>query len=228
MTGIDLDSTYTYLLEEASDRTSDTWEIYMLDRKDRGLNLKSSVNDGGVGLMSGIPKAFDDIEIQPDTFHIVFDMGKEVSKIERKAVAQIKKEDELKRAANRKRPRQKAIDELQKTIPQTNAMLIICDTICILYAWLKELLGFSGYNAKDTAELIEFVLSEMGKVAGDHPKLLNECAKVRKTFRCYCRFYIDLKEEWKILQWIWAYHRMLSESCTDNDHLAWKVNSIKT
>lgn len=181
LTGIDLDSTYTYLLEEAPDRTSDTWELYMSDRKDHGLNLETSTNDGGAGLMSGIPKVFDDIEMQADTFHAVYEMGKIVSQIERKALSQINREYDLEKGAARKNPRQKTIDELKEAIPQTKAILTICDTILILYTWLKELLGFSGYDMRDSTKLIEFILLEMENVAVGYPKLLKECAKVRKN-----------------------------------------------
>jgi len=63
LTGIDPESTYIYLLEEASDRTGETWQIYMQDCKDRGLQLETSINDSGSGLLSGIPKVYVDCHI---------------------------------------------------------------------------------------------------------------------------------------------------------------------
>ena len=84
LTGVDPVSTYTFLLEEASDRTADTWALYLDDRKDKGLDPETSINDGGLGLMAGIPQVFPEAEIQADTFHALHNMGKEVSKLERK------------------------------------------------------------------------------------------------------------------------------------------------
>lgn len=55
---VDPESTYAYLLEEASDRTAETWEIYLEDRKEHGLTLTTSINDGGTGLIAGIPKVY--------------------------------------------------------------------------------------------------------------------------------------------------------------------------
>ena len=107
LTGIDPESTYTYLLEEASDRTAETWAIYLDDRKDRGLDLDVSINDGGTGLMAGIPQVFPDVEIQADTFHVAYDMGKEISKLERKAYKLINNEQALEYNLASKRPRAK-------------------------------------------------------------------------------------------------------------------------
>ena len=58
LTGIDPETGYAYLLEESKDRTAETWQIYMEDRKDHGLELETTINDGGTGLNVGIPKAF--------------------------------------------------------------------------------------------------------------------------------------------------------------------------
>jgi hypothetical protein len=73
LTGIDPESTYTYLLEEASDRTGDTWEIYMQDRKDHGLELETSISDNGSGLICGIPRVYPGMEFQGDTFHALYE-----------------------------------------------------------------------------------------------------------------------------------------------------------
>ena len=52
----------------------------MEDRKDHGLNLEVSINDDGNSLMSGIPKAFPEADIQLDVFHALHYIGVEFSK----------------------------------------------------------------------------------------------------------------------------------------------------
>jgi len=175
LTGIDPQSSYIYLLEEAKDRTAETWEIYMQDRKDHGLNLDLTINDGAAGLISGITKVYDEVEVQRDVFHASYEMGKEVSKVERKTYSLIKQEYDI---AKRKKPKP---DKLKEIIPKVKEAVRICDNICILFSWLKELLGFSGYNIKDATNLVEFVLHEMEKEALDYPGLKKECEKIRKN-----------------------------------------------
>jgi len=180
LTGIDPESTYTYLLEEASDRTAETWAIYLDDRKEHGLDLKVSINDAGAGLMAGIPKVFPDGEIQSDTFHASYDMGKEISKLERKAYKLINAEQALEDNLSGKRPREKNKAVLEEVKPQAAAAVKLYDLLYILYIWLKELLGFSGYSMEDTMLLAEWVLQEMWELAAGIPSLQKEIGKVRK------------------------------------------------
>lgn len=180
LTGIDPESTYTYLLEEASDRSAETWAIYLDDRKDHGLNLETSINDGGTGLMAGIPQVYPDLEIQADTFHATYDMGREISKLEREANKLIKKEQALKDNLASKKPRVKNKEALEKIQPEVVNAIKRYDLILILFTWFKELLSFSGYSIAETLDLAGWVLQEMDTLAADIPGLRKQIAKARK------------------------------------------------
>jgi hypothetical protein len=180
LVGMDPESTYTYLLEEASDRSAETWETYLEDRKDRGLALEVSINDGGTGLMAGIPKAFPNAEIQTDTFHTLYTMGKEISKIERKAYSLIKGEQALEENLSGKRPRKKNEIALEEIKPKTTEAINTYDTLYILFCWFKEMLGFAGYGIEDSRMLCLYILQEMEKVSANHTGLLKEITKARK------------------------------------------------
>jgi len=188
LTGIDPESSYIYLLEEAKDRKAETWQIYMEDCKDRGLDLKTTINDGGPGLLSGIPKVYEDVEIQRDVFHALYELGKEVSKIERKALSLIKQEYDLKDRIANKNSYQKTKDKLEVIIPKTEEAIKTYDMIYILYSWFKELLSFSGYGMEDTVNLIEYVLQEIGIEAVNSPALIKEIEKVRKCLPALLSF----------------------------------------
>ena len=180
LTGIDPVSTYTFLLEEASDRKADTWALYLDDRKDKGLNPETSINDCGLGLMAGIPQIFPEIEIQADTFHALHDMGKEVSKIERKTYKLINGEHELEEKLSGKKPRVKHRESLEKIRPKVEEAIHHFDLISILFEWLKQLLNFSGYSLIETHVLVEWVLDELEILAVGNAGLTKEVVKVRK------------------------------------------------
>jgi len=180
LTGIDPESTFTYLLEEASDRTAETWSLYLDDRKEHGLNLETSINDGGTGLMAGIPQVFPDVEIQADTFHMSYDMGKEIAKLERKAYKLMKSEYALEENLAGKKPRTKNKEALSEIQPKVAEAIRLYDLLSILFVWLKELLGFSGYSRTEALILAEWVLQEMDALAGDNPRLHGEIKKTRK------------------------------------------------
>ena len=180
LTGIDAQSSYIYMLEQASDRKAETWEIYMEDRKDKGLDLKVSLNDGGVGLIAGIAKAFPNAAIQRDTFHALYEMGKEVSKAERKAYALIRSEYELFERLDGERPKEKTLNMLIDNAPKMEEAIRIYDTINTYYTWLTEILGFSGYSAIEATELATWTLNGIEKAAAGFPGLQKECEKTRK------------------------------------------------
>jgi hypothetical protein len=188
LTGIDPVSTYIYLLAEAGDRTAESWQVFLEDRKDHGLNLKVSISDAGAGLMSGIPRVYPEVEIQPDTFHAMSPIGKEISKLERKAYAQISKEDELIRRSQGQRPQKKTIEQLEQIRSKVQEAVDIYDKLNILFGWLRMLLSFSGYSLEDAVDLMKFVLAEMEIIAKDFPVLMKEIDKFRKNLPALLSF----------------------------------------
>ena len=181
LTGIDPVTSYIYMLEEGNDRTSDTWQTFMEDCKERGLALKTTINDGGTGLNAGIPKAFPGIIIQSDTFHALHGIGKEINKAERKAEGSIKAEAELEKRSQGARAQQKTKEKLDKIKPETQSLINTYDTLFILFSWLQQLLGFSGYSITDTVYLITFVIEEMQKFSAIFPGINKEAEKIRNS-----------------------------------------------
>lgn len=195
LTGIDPESTYTYLLEEAGDRTAETWELYLSDRKDHGLELTTSINDGGTGLRAGIPRVYPEVNLQADTFHVIYEVGREVSKIERKVYGLLKGEYALKENLDGKRPRKKNKEALETLQPKTAAAVYAYDLIFILYTWFRELLGFSGYSMGESTVLLEWIIAEMSQLANDYPGLLKEMHKVHKMLPSLLSFVKRLENE---------------------------------
>jgi hypothetical protein len=199
LTGIDPESTYTYLLEEAENRTAETWAFHMECAKEQGLNLEVSINDGGTGLMSGIPQAFPDIEIQADTFHTLYTLGKEVSKLERKANKLIKNEAALLENLEGKRPRAKNKEKLEKIRPLTEEAVRVYDLMYILLSWLKEMLSFSGYSMAEAMAQTEWILYEMDIIAVGSPSLQKEIQKVRKMLPSLLSFIGRLERRMEVV-----------------------------
>jgi hypothetical protein len=139
------------------------------------------INDGGAGLIAGVKKVYPESDMQRDVFHAKYELGKEVSKIERKAYSFIKQEFELKNRTEGIRPQQKTKERLKDIIPKTEEAIRVYDIINILYTWLSELLDFSGYGIEETTTLIGYILDEMIQTAKDYPGLQRECEKIRKA-----------------------------------------------
>ena len=78
LTGVDVGSTYIYLMLDMNDRKGETWELAMETLKDLGLNLKVAISDAGSGLLKGVRAAFPDVDVQMDVFHVLRDLGRSV------------------------------------------------------------------------------------------------------------------------------------------------------
>ena len=195
LTGIDLRSTYVYLLEAASNRTADTWEIYLLDRKEYGLNLEESINDGAKAIKKGVTEAYPDIQIQLDVWHALELIGKRVTIYGRKAYSLISEEEEIRQRIGKKGGHKDKEKKLEKIESEMKKAIEKYDTMQILVEWLRELLGFTGYCKEDVKMLIEYVLSEMEIYAKEDPKLKKHIDGFRSNIEIIITFIVMLKKE---------------------------------
>lgn len=195
LTGIDVESTYVYLLAEAGDRSADTWQLFMEDRKGHGLELEVGISDGGTGLNTGIPKAFPDICIQPDVFHELRPVGAELSRLERKAEKLISQESGLEKRAHGTKPRKKTLEQLSQIHTKVEAAIYEYELLRILFCWLVEIFGFSGYSFQDTCMLADWILSEMETAFPGRTKLLEQTKRIRGKIPQILSFIFRLEKE---------------------------------
>jgi hypothetical protein len=71
LAGIDVASTYCYLLTPEAHRDGDTWAIHLLDLQAQGLAPDYTIADAGTGLRAGQKTAWPDTPFHGDVFHIV-------------------------------------------------------------------------------------------------------------------------------------------------------------
>ena len=195
MTGIDPETTYIYLLEGANDRTAETWKKFIEDKKLQGLNLETSINDGAKGIIIGVTSAFPGILIQLDVFHALMGIGKRIIIIERQAYSKIAKEADLEKRVEVKGVHQKTKEELKKIRAEVEELVENYDTLNILFGWLRELLGFTGYRVEDTKALIEFVLCEIEKNANKNEELQKKVEGFRNNTEFLFTFMTRLQNE---------------------------------
>lgn len=180
MVGVDLETTYAYLLSPSPDRTGETWQLQMEYCKDQGLDLAVSISDAGSGLLEGIADAFPKASIQIDLFHVLRDLGREVSKLENSACRELERLEDIRNRLAGPKPRRKTRQEYDERLLKVDDLLEQADTISILFEWIRELLGFTGYSIDEVTELCEWALSEMASVVPERKKLRKEIDKFRK------------------------------------------------
>ena len=95
LAGIDLDSTYCYLLAAVAHRDAETWGIHLLDLTEQGLHPDYTVADGGRGLRAGQALAWPGVPCNGDVFHGLQELTRLTATLERRAYAAIAQRDAL-------------------------------------------------------------------------------------------------------------------------------------
>ena len=164
LTGVDLDSNFTFLMEETEDRSGETWAQKLSEQKERGLQAELNVSDSGAGLRKGVQQVFPGIALQPDIFHALRGLGREVRAIDRhgegKLSAYYKLEARVYAKSNEHPPFDLWIqyDEMGREI---DTLLSKVDDVQSLYGWLVETLALTGQGYSKSLSLCQWVLDEM-------------------------------------------------------------------
>ena len=181
LTGVDADTGYVYLLQPAAARTADTWENAMKSCKSRNLELDVSISDFGTGLLGGIPKAFPNACIQPDLFHFLMEIGKEISSQERRVYAMLADYYKCEEALSGKRVHEKTFQKLLSLEENLSPAIERCDRLLTLYHWLREMTRYQGYCYPDVLSLCYWILDQMEDTSGITDKLRKVLAKTRRN-----------------------------------------------
>lgn len=181
LTGVDADTGYVYLLQPTADRTADTWENAMNICRARNLELDVSISDCGTGLLGGIPKAFPDACIQPDLFHFLMELGKEISSQERNVYAMLTDYYKYEEALSGQRVHEKTFRKLLSLEEKLFPAIERCDKLLTLYDWLREMTRYQGYCYQDVLSLCYWILDQMEETAGITDKLRKVLSRTRRN-----------------------------------------------
>ena len=193
LTSVDLEHGYVITMEAAEDRTGETWKKTLDKEKAKGLNPRLCVSDGGSGLLNGIPKTFPGIEMQLDVFHSLRDLGIEVSKKERSAISALTELISLETRANGRKVHKKTLEKYQEASSKISDCLVKADTLQILFSWLREYVGFSGYGYSKSLKLCNWLLDEMLLLYPEHQKFVAAVETFRKRLPNLLMFLQRLK-----------------------------------
>ena len=186
LAGVDLKSTYVYGMHLSQDRTSDTWETFMLCLGDQGFSPNVCISDAGKSLINGVSNAFQDCFMQLDVFHTIRDLGKHVTSLERKAWSTLDELFRLENVLNYGTPRKKTKENYDSINNEIKDILSLVDSVVIMFDWIRELLNFTGYTRSETEELLQWISFEMETVLTNGQTLKH--ISVRKMRRAVSEF----------------------------------------
>ena len=188
LAGVDLESTYIYLMHQSEDRKAETWaQVLRSLYEEQGLCSNIAISDACGALMAGVAKAYKDCcNLQIDVFHTFLELGEAVSRLEAKAYALLNELWRLEGVLNGPKPMQKTRDNYAALAPEIDPILDLVDKIQLLYSWIRELLDFSGYSRSETEALLAWVIEEMNIVLSQYSDLKNiKLYKMKKAVNTF-------------------------------------------
>lgn len=165
LTGVDVNSTYCFLLEAVEHRDEDTWGWYLLEAEAQGLNPDYTIADAGKGIRAGQKAAWGDMACHGDVWHILDQsdaLCRNLAKKAQGATTQREKLEEKMALAKLKGEGNKLSAKLiQARKKEANLLNLVADIKILLY-WLRiDILSLAGPEWSERMELMNFIIEEL-------------------------------------------------------------------
>jgi len=165
LAGVDVASTYCYLLSLETQRDAETWGFRLLELQDQGLTPRATIADGGRGLRAGQALAWPDVPCRGDVFHALREVGQVVTYLENRAwgawTALEQQERRMQRAKRHGRGRCESQRLAAARVAATQAVRL-ADDVALLSQWLREdVLAVAGPTHATRQELFDWILAEL-------------------------------------------------------------------
>jgi hypothetical protein len=184
LAGVDVDSTYCYLLSREEQRDAETWGIRLLELSDQGLAVEYTIADAGSGLRAGQQLAWPDIPCHGDVFHIVQDLERLTTYVTNRAMGAINTRESLERKmqrARKKKQGQKLSLKLAAARKAEAQAVSLADNVTILAGWLRhDILSVAGSDLTTRQELFDFIVNELQQL---EPLCTHRIGPVRRALK---------------------------------------------
>lgn len=174
LVGVDLDSSYCFLLEQTEKRDQKTWARSLQCLKEKGCLPSEALTDAGKGLCAGLFEVFPGMKRGDDHFHRLRDFGVLVRELENRAYRKIEQEHTLSRKMNKPslKDRRAFSRKIGHVRMQMSTAISLADDLRTLYLWLRdEIFAPDLKTFAEREELMNFVLEELLKRKNKSAKL---------------------------------------------------------
>lgn len=167
LVGVDVASTYCYLLSLEAHRDGVTWGVRLLELQEQGFAPDAIIGDGGSGLQAGQNLAMPDTPRRGDVFHAFQETEALVTYLENRAydaLAACSKLEHKQAASECKHGRRHlaVAQKLRHARPAQNQAIALATDAALLLRWLRhDILALAGPSYEDRAVLYDFVIAEL-------------------------------------------------------------------
>jgi hypothetical protein len=167
LVGVDVASTYCYLLSLEEHCDGDTWGVRLLELCDRGFDPEAIVCDGGSALQAGQKLALPSTPRRGDVFHALKENTELVTFLENRAYQAIAARSKLERQQAENERKRGRVDlsvaqKLRHARPAETEAVDLAADVATLAHWLqRDILSLAGPSYEDRCVLYDFVVAEL-------------------------------------------------------------------
>ena len=166
LVGVDVESTYCYLLADEDHRDETTWGVHLLELLDQGLCPDYTIADFGRGLRAGQAAAWGpETPCHGDVFHAEREMEKLAGFLANRAAKCTTARQKLQRQMDlaKKRGKGKRFSGKLGSARKAEAKAVsLAQDVRILVDWMKQdILSLAGPDRATRDELFDFVVAEL-------------------------------------------------------------------
>lgn len=199
LVGVDVNSTYCYLLEAAEHCDETTWGVHLLELSERGLDLDYTIADGGTALRAGQRAAWGDLPCHGDVFHAEMLLHELCRFLDRRVPAYTAAHEKLQRRyqqIERSCQRQTLGNPLAKARRQEQRAVTMAAEVRILTEWMeRDVLAVAGPPLAEREELYDFIVAELARYQDDYPQRFKSLLRLLRHQRSVLLAFVGTLQE---------------------------------
>jgi hypothetical protein len=165
LVGVDVASTFCYLLSLEEHRDADTWGIRLLELRDRGLRPDATIADAGRGLRAGQTLAWPDTPCRGDIFHALRELGQLVRFLDNRAYGVLEACDQQQQRMTRAKRHGRGNTQSKRLAlvrQEQDRAIALADEVSVLIGWLRDdIFAVAGPDHPTRCQLFDFVIAEL-------------------------------------------------------------------
>ena len=167
LVGVDVASTYCYLLSQEERRDGITWAVRLLELCDQGFDPEAIIGDGGSGLRAGQELAMPNTPRRGDVFHAFQETEALLTYLENRAydaIAARSKLEHKQAGSERQRGHRDArvSQQLRHALPAEAQAMTLATDVATLLGWLRhDIVALAGPPYEERVLLYDFIIAEL-------------------------------------------------------------------
>jgi hypothetical protein len=199
LVGMDVDSTYCYLLQAVEHCDETTWGVHLLELSDRGLDLDYTIADGGWALRAGQQAAWGDLPCHGDIFHPETNLHELCRFLAGRACACTSARQKIQhkyQQIERSCKRQTLGQRLARAQRTEQEALALAADVQVLAEWMeRDVLAVAGPALAEREALYDFIVTELERYQDDCPHRIGPLVRMLRNQRTALLAFVEVLQE---------------------------------